>query len=68
VKISVNGEVEEVADDATVASIVNARIAHGDPRGVAVAVNGEVVPRGEWPAVGLTGGDRVEILRAIGGG
>jgi sulfur carrier protein len=38
------------------------------PRGVAVAVNGEVVPRTDWPATVLRGGDRVEVLSAAQGG
>ena len=40
----------------------------GGERGVAVAVDAEVVPRGEWPARELSEGARVEILRAIQGG
>ncbi|GAA3335315.1 sulfur carrier protein ThiS [Amorphoplanes nipponensis] len=37
-------------------------------RGVAVAVNGEVVPRSSWPAARLCDGDRVEVLTAAQGG
>lgn len=37
-------------------------------RGVAVAVNGEVVRRGEWPGARLSEGDRVEVLTAAQGG
>jgi sulfur carrier protein len=37
-------------------------------RGVAVAVNGEVVRRAEWPAHRLLDGDRVEVLTAAQGG
>ncbi|MEV0268469.1 sulfur carrier protein ThiS [Hamadaea sp. NPDC050747] len=37
-------------------------------RGVAVAVNGEVVPRGEWDTCLLADGDSVEILSAAQGG
>ena len=38
------------------------------PRGVAVAVNGQVVPRGAWAAHRLAEGDDVEIVKPIGGG
>ncbi len=38
------------------------------PRGVAVAVNGEVVPRRSWEAHRLADGDDVEIVKPIGGG
>ena len=37
-------------------------------RGVAVAVDAEVVPRGEWEGVALKSGARVEVLTAIQGG
>lgn len=37
-------------------------------RGVAVAVNGEVVRRADWPAHHLADGDRVEVLTAAQGG
>ncbi len=35
---------------------------------MAVAVDGEVVPRGEWDLVRLTDGARVEVLQAVQGG
>jgi sulfur carrier protein len=35
---------------------------------VAVAVDAEVVPRGEWETTKLDDGARVEVLRAIQGG
>ncbi|MBU2668674.1 sulfur carrier protein ThiS [Actinoplanes bogorensis] len=37
-------------------------------RGVAVAVNGEVVPRSTWPVTSLADGDVVEVLTAAQGG
>lgn len=40
----------------------------GRPRGVAVAVGGEVVPRRRWDDVLLVDGDRVEIVSAVPGG
>jgi sulfur carrier protein len=36
--------------------------------GVAVAVDGVVVPRGAWPATVLADGARVEVLTAVQGG
>ena len=42
--------------------------APGDLRGIAAAVDGEVVPRGEWDLVELADGARVEVLTAIQGG
>ena len=64
--VLVNGEPTELASGATVEAVL-ASLELPD-RGVAVAVDAEVVPRGEWPAHRLSEGARVEVLRAIQGG
>ena len=69
--IEVNGEAISIASDTTVQQIVADRspASAGRPgRGVAVAVNGEVVPRSLWAETRLRPGDRVELLNAVGGG
>lgn len=66
-KIYVNGEVTTVAPGATVEDVVRAW-GINDPRGVAVAVDGEVVRSGVWRDVSLSEGRKVEILRAVQGG
>jgi sulfur carrier protein len=68
VKLLLNGEPVELADGTTVAAAVSASGAEPSGRGIAVAVNGEVVPRGEWAATELTDGQRVEVLQAVQGG
>lgn len=65
-KIVVNGNETELAPDETLESVV-ASVAT-QRRGVAAAVNGEVVPRSMWAGTELADGDRVEVLSAIGGG
>lgn len=67
-RVSLNGESREVGETATVAALVELLDVAEQARGVAVAVDGEVVPRGEWPRHALRDGARVEVLRAIGGG
>jgi sulfur carrier protein len=66
--VTVNGEPTALEDGATVESALHALDVPGGIRGVAVAVDAEVVPRGEWPTTELHDGARVEILRAIQGG
>jgi sulfur carrier protein len=66
VKVRVNGEGLELARGATVADVV-ASLGCGT-RGVAVAVNAEVVRRADWPRVSLAAGDEVEVLHAVAGG
>jgi sulfur carrier protein len=68
VKVLVNGSETELRDGATVAAAVESLDLPASGRGVAVAVDAEVVPRGEWSATELHEGARVEILRAIQGG
>jgi sulfur carrier protein len=65
--ITLNGTTIDFEGD-TLAALLAARgIAMGQG-GVAVAVNGSVVPRSHWAAQKITAGDRVEIVRAIAGG
>ena len=66
--IEVNGEQVELNEPATVAAVIERIGAGGDRRGVAVAVNGEVVPRSAWDQTPLSNGQRVEIVGAIQGG
>ena len=62
----INGERCELEDGARV---LDALTALGAPdTGVAVAVDGEVVPRAEWPAAVLGEGAKIEVLTAVQGG
>lgn len=64
--VVLNGEDAELASGATV---LDALEVLGLPRtGVAVAVDGSVVRRGDWAATPLTDGARVEVLTAVQGG
>jgi sulfur carrier protein len=65
--ISVNGQHSEVRAGETVAAAL-ARIDVLQARGVAVAVDGEVVPRSEWQSFPLSEHARVEVLTAMQGG
>ncbi len=67
-KVVLNGDDAVFDDGATVAVAVAALDLPASGRGVAVAVDAEVVPRGEWARTELYEGARVEILRAIQGG
>jgi sulfur carrier protein len=68
VKVVLNGETAELADGATVLAAVESLDLPAAGRGVAVAVDAEVVPRTQWRTHKLDEGARVEILRAIQGG
>jgi sulfur carrier protein len=65
--IFVNGEPRERAG-ATIAELLADLGVEDRARGVAVAVDGEVVPRAEWLARRVNEGERVEALSAMQGG
>jgi len=64
--VTVNGTPAQLADGATVADLVAAR--SGGHGRVAVARNGDVVPRSSWTATPLAPGDVVEVLAPTAGG
>ena len=65
--IFLNGEPRERAG-ATIAELLADLGIEDRARGVAVAVDGEVVPRAEWNERRVTEGERVEALSAMQGG
>jgi sulfur carrier protein len=67
IRLRVNGAEEEVAA-ATLAELLALRGVNPTARFLAVAVNGQVVRRAEWPAKILVPGDDVEIVRPLQGG
>jgi sulfur carrier protein len=68
VKVIVNGEPLELADGCTVSDAAAEVGIQPRERGVAVALDGEVVPRTLLDSTVLSEGQRVEIVAAIQGG
>ena len=66
-RLRINGQEAETAA-ATVAELLAARGIDAKARFLAVAVNGAVVRRAEWPSQALSPGDQVEIVRPLQGG
>lgn len=66
VEVTVNGEPRRLPEGATVAWLVDEMGA--GRRGVAVAVDAEVVVRSSWETTRLHPGARIEVLRAVQGG
>jgi thiamine biosynthesis protein ThiS len=64
--LTVNGRPREVPAGCNLSRFLEA--IGIDRRMVALAVNGEVVPRDRYEATSLTEGDRVEVVRMVGGG
>jgi len=78
VAVKINGVQEELESELTVAELVDRYLAnpsgeseelgHRKPRGIAVALNGEVVPRSSWNDTRVRNGDAIEIVGASQGG
>jgi sulfur carrier protein len=66
--ISLNGEPARIAEGTTVAELLGTLDVPPQARGVAVAVDAEVVPRGQWPEHVVQDGAQVEVVTAIQGG
>ena len=66
VTITINGETRDLPPGVTLADVVSQLTP--SPKGVAAAVNGEVVPRRAWSGTELAERDEVEIVTAVQGG
>lgn len=66
-KAVINGKPAEFASTPTLADVIRAA-GVSDTRGVAVAVNEEVVPKEHWETTKVAEGDTVEVVRAVQGG
>lgn len=68
--VTVNGEVTELEEGATVQDVVERLMGTGPSaaKGIAVALDREVVPRSSWGAVRVTQGAHIEVVTAVAGG
>ncbi len=71
-QVTLNGDTITVDQTTTIGDLVARATNRGDrpasDRGVAVAVNRSVVPRGDWNATTVASGDTIEIITAVQGG
>ena len=63
----VNGSSMKLEDGSSIAQVI-AALDIPTTNGVAVAVDGTVIPRSEWDTLALRSGMRLEVLRAVQGG
>lgn len=66
--ITLNGEPAALGAGESIAALLEHLELRADARGVAVAVDGEVVPRAAWRTFRLPDDARVEVLTAMQGG
>ena len=66
IPVTINGQEKELAPDSTLGTLLAELGLEGNR--VAVELNGEIVPRGEYACTILREGDRLEIVHFVGGG
>jgi len=66
ITITLNGKPQRIEQPSSVVDLLACLDINSDR--VAVAVNGEVVPRETWSQAAINEGDSVEVVRAVGGG
>jgi sulfur carrier protein len=66
--IVLNGERADVGAGESIAAVLGRLGLDVDARGVAVAVDGEIVPRAQWESYAVGEDARVEVLTAMQGG
>ncbi len=66
IAIELNGEARTVSSSDSVQDLIDALSLTN--QALAIAINREVVPRAKWREHRFAGGDKVDVVRAIGGG
>jgi sulfur carrier protein len=66
-RVRINGQ-DEILSVPTLAALLEEKAVDTGQRGIAVALNGAVVPRAAWKQTPLRAGDTIEIVRARQGG
>jgi sulfur carrier protein len=66
-KFYLNGEARDRTVE-TVGALLSAEGIDAAQGGIAVARNGEVVPRGEWAQTPVDADDRIELVHIVRGG
>lgn len=64
--VLLNGEPADLPPGSTIDGVIG-HLGCGK-RGIAVAVNAEVVPKSAWSSTRVSGGDQIEVLMAVQGG
>ena len=67
-QITLNGDARNVSDGLTICDLLSEMGLGPSRKGIAVALDAEVVHRDEWATTRLAAGDRVDIIHVVQGG
>ena len=65
-KLTINGQVKEYTDIATVSQLINK--VTSNPTHLITELNGRIVPSNEWEKTTLNNDDVLELVTFVGGG
>jgi sulfur carrier protein len=66
IKIFINGDLKNFPQETNIASVLESL--NISPKHIAIEINESLIFRSAWEETNLKDGDRVEIVKAIGGG
>ena len=66
IKIFINGDLRKFPQETNIASVLESR--NISSKHIAIEINENLVFRSDWQETNLKDGDKVEIVKAIGGG
>ena len=67
-KIKINGEEKVFENELSLKELVENELNSGEPKGVAVALNYNIVPKQKWNETKIKENDEIEIVQAVQGG
>jgi sulfur carrier protein len=66
--IKLNGELKDVDENSSLDELIQYYLNGKEPKGIAAALNDNIVPKAKWAATQLNENDLVEIVHAVQGG
>ena len=67
-ELTINGKKKDVGNIHTLDKLLTGMGYAAESKGVAVAVNDTVIPKGRWKTTTLNAGDSIEVIHAVQGG
>tara|TARA_Y100001936_G_scaffold216753_1_gene228192 strand:+ start:358 stop:567 length:210 start_codon:yes stop_codon:yes gene_type:complete len=68
INIKVNGEIKEIKENQSIVLLLEFLGFNFDLKGLAIALNWEIVHRENWSSTYLQNGDMVELVKPVQGG
>lgn len=67
-KVKLNGVEKSITEKSSLKMLIDDYLKGKEPKGIAAALNGNIVPKTTWETTGLEENDSIEIVHAVQGG